>query len=407
MAKVMSGIRVLEVANFVFVPTTGGVLADWGADVIKVEHPVRGDANRGVLRLQNVVIDRQRNPLIQQSSRGKRSIGIDLTTAEGVELLYELAKSCDVFLTNLLPAARQKLKVDVEHLRAVNPSIIYARGSALGDKGPERLNGGYDATAFWARSGTALLVAPPEINGPLLQPGPGYGDTISATNLAGGVAAALLHRERTGEALEVDVSLLSSAVWTVSLSTDIAMETGCNDIVATMPGTPQANPFTSIYETGSGEFIILYIVVPGPIIADTFEHLDLPELAKDPRFSTVNALFANAEAAHALIAEAIKAQPLSYWKERLRTMKGQWAIYQTILDAETDPQVLANDMIFEVEAPDGGRPLKLVASPVQFDHTPIAPDRAPELGEHTEQILQEAGIDWERIIALKDAGVVN
>lgn len=407
MTKVMSGIRVLEVANFVFVPTAGGVLADWGADVIKVEHPIRGDSNRGVLTLQNVVIDPLRNPLIQQSSRGKRSIGIDLTTAEGVELLYELAKSCDVFMTNLLPGARQKLKIDVEHLRAVNPSIIYARGSAVGDKGPERLNGGFDATSFWARSGSAMLIAPPEINGPLLQPGPGFGDTISATNLAGGIAAALLHRERTGEAVEVDVSLLSSAVWTVSLSADIAMEQGYNPLVATMPGTPPPNPFTGIFETASGEYIILYSVVPGPVIADTFEHLGLSELIEDQRFSTAHALLANAEAAYALIGEAFKKQPLSYWKERLRTMKGQWAIYQTIVDVANDQQVLANNMIFEVEAPDGGRPIKLVASPVQFDHVPIEPDRAPEIGEHTELILQEAGVDWDRIIAMKDAGVIN
>src|SRR5687768_1545952 len=178
MTQVMKGVRMLEVAQFTFVPAAGAVLTDWGAEVIKIEHPVRGDAQRGIKELQRLAVNPQRSSLMQHPNRGKRSVGIDVSTPEGQELIYELAKSCDVFLTNYLPSQRQKLKIDLEHIRAANPDIIYVRGSAHGDKGPERERGGFDSTAFWARGGSAVLVAPKEIGAPLLQPGPAYGDTI-------------------------------------------------------------------------------------------------------------------------------------------------------------------------------------------------------------------------------------
>ncbi|HAU16602.1 MAG TPA: carnitine dehydratase, partial [Gammaproteobacteria bacterium] len=149
----MKGVKVLEVAQFTFVPAAGAILADWGADVIKIEHPLRGDTQRGFVNMGGMKIDPQRNTMMEHANRGKRSVGIDISNPEGVELLYEIAKTADVFITNYLPFQRQKLKIDVEHIRAVNPDIIYARGSAYGDKGPERDTGGFDGTAFWSRSG--------------------------------------------------------------------------------------------------------------------------------------------------------------------------------------------------------------------------------------------------------------
>jgi crotonobetainyl-CoA:carnitine CoA-transferase CaiB-like acyl-CoA transferase len=201
MTQVMKGVRVLEIAQFTFVPAAGAVLADWGADVIKIEHPVRGDAQRGIVMLQRYAMNQQRNALIQHPNRGKRSVGVDLSTEEGRQVIYELAATADVFLTNYLPSARRKFKIDVEDIRKHNAKIIYVRGSAHGDKGPEREKGGFDSTAFWARGGSAKLVSPPELGGPLTQPGPAYGDTIGGMNIAGGIAAALFHRERTGEVL--------------------------------------------------------------------------------------------------------------------------------------------------------------------------------------------------------------
>lgn len=408
MTQVMKGIRVLEVAQFTYVPAAGAVLSDWGADVIKIEHPVRGDAQRGLLMLQRLAVNPQRSSLMQHPNRGKRSVGIDLATDEGRALLYEIAATCDVFLTNYLPGARQKLQIDVEHIRAHNPNIIYARGSAFGEKGPDREKGGFDSTAFWARAGSAMLVTPPELDGPLTQPGPAYGDTIGGMNIAGGISAALFHRERTGEALELDVSLLSSGVWATACSVDVAMEMKSNPFANAMPGKVSVgrNPFVGVFKTSDSGFINLTILSPGPYIADTFVHLGIPEHASDPRFSTDTSIMENAEAAFALVAEAIAKQPFKYWLERLQTMRGQWAPYQNVYDVSQDAQVLANDMIFEVESADGGPPIRLVANPVQFNKTPVVNTRAPEASEHTELFLMELGVDWDRIEELKTKKVI-
>jgi len=409
MTQVMKNVRVLEVAQFTFTPAAGAVLADWGADVIKIEHPVRGDAQRGMQMLQGMRVSETRNLLMHHPNRGKRSVGVDLSTEEGRQLLYEIAATADVFLTNYLPAARRKLKIDVDDIRKHNPNIIYARGSALGDMGPERESGGFDSTAFWARAGSAMLVSPKELGLPLQQPGPAYGDSIGGMNIAGGIAAALFHRERTGEAVEVDVSLLSTGLWAAACSIDVCLDLGHVPFGGKMPksgaGGP-GNPFTGVFETSDGRAINLSVITPGPYIRDTFEHLGLGHMADDPRFATDRALMENCELARPEIIRAFAEKPFAEWLEQLKTMRGQWAPYQTPLEAGRDSQAIANGFVFEVEDAGGGDPIKLIASPVQFDHTPIQNNRAPEASEHTEQFLMEIGIEWDRIEKLKGLGAI-
>jgi crotonobetainyl-CoA:carnitine CoA-transferase CaiB-like acyl-CoA transferase len=407
MGKVMEGVRVLEVAQFTFVPAAGAILADWGADVIKIEHPKRGDTQRGFLNMGGVQLDPLRHTLMEHPNRGKRSVGLDFTSAQGQELLYELASQCDVFLTNYLPHQRQKYKFDLEHIRAANPNIIYARGSAWGDKGPERNIGGFDGTAFWSRSGIADCFSPPELDGPLSQGMQAFGDSIGGMFIAGGISAALYHREKTGEAKELDVSLLSTANWASGANLAQAMETG---VITrnTMPqsGSASKNPFMGNFRTSDGRTINLCIVSPTGLIADTFAHVGRPEAANDPRFADVLSLVDNAKAASDILVEAFAQKPFAYWREHLRTMKGQWAPVLTLLELVEEEQVKANDHVIEVEAADGGRPLKLVRGPVQWDHEPLETTRAPQAAEHTELVLMEMGIEWDRIEQLKSDGAI-
>ncbi len=332
MIKVMEGVRVLEVAQFTFVPAAGAILADWGADVIKVEHPVRGDTQRGFINMGGFELNPERHPLIEHPNRGKRSVGIDVSTAGGQEVLYEIAKTSDVFLTNYMPAQRQKNKFDIEHIRAANPNIIYARGSAYGDKGSERDTGGFDGTAFWTRSGVGHALTPEELGGALSQGIPAFGDSIGGMNIAGGISAALFHRERTGEAVEIDVSLLSTAWWAAGASMTQGMETGetMRSLMPNATGPTCQSLHGELPDLGRRHDQSVHRQPDRATSATHSSISDFPELADDPRFSDVLPLIENAAAAVELITESIRSKPFEYWRQHLKTMKGQWAPFQSL-----------------------------------------------------------------------------
>ncbi|MGV9482512.1 CoA transferase, partial [Gordonia aichiensis] len=269
MSGPLAGITVLEVAMYGFVPSAGAVLSDWGADVVKVEHASGGDPQRGLRRVGAFTVEGDPNPNVEHANRGKRSIGIDMSVPEGREVIRALAKNADVFLTSFLPAARTKFGIDVDDIRAVNPDIVYARGSALGPRGTESIRGGYDMTAFWCRGGIAATITPEGTEGLIQPPGPAFGDTISGTNLAGGIAAALLKRERTGETSVVDVSLLGSGLW--ALGHTVALSASQQQPMrAPRPGVHGAptNPLSGLYATADDRYLSFVMLQPAKFWAD-------------------------------------------------------------------------------------------------------------------------------------------
>jgi len=402
MSGPLDGIRVLEVAMYGFVPSAGAVLAEWGAEVVKIEHAVTGDPQRGLRQTGPLRVEGDPNPNIEHANRGKRSVGLDMSVPGGREVLLELARRSDVFLTSFLPAHRRRFGIDVDDIRAVNPGVIYARGSALGPRGEESAKGGYDMTAFWCRAGTAATITPPGIEGMIGPPGPAYGDTISGTNLAGGIAAALLKRERTGEASVVDVSLLGSGLW--AMGHTVALTSHLNQLmVQPAPGVHGSpiNPLVGLYATADDRFISFVMMQPTKFWADVCRHMDLEDYLDDPRFATAESIAENTAAAVDILRTAMAKRTLPEWSERFATLAGPWAPVQDTLQAASDAQIRANEYI--VRAGD----LELVANPVQFDQTAPHTGGAPGFAEQTDEVLLELGLDWDRIIELKTAGAVT
>ncbi len=405
MHNVMKGISVLEVAQFWFVPSAAAVLADWGADVIKVEHPVHGDGLRGLATSGISTEIGGVDFLVQQPNRGKRSVGIDLATKGGRELMYRLAERADVFLTNFLPDARQRLEIDVEHVRARNPEIIYVRGHGQGSQGPEAHLGGYDATSFWTRGGVASALTPAGAEVPIGQR-PAFGDGIGGLAIAGGIAAALLHRERTGEAKVVDVSLLNTAMWV--LSPDVVASALLPDAPPQLPKFDRReapNPGVNAYRTKDERWIMLVLLQTDRYWSDLCDRMGRPDLASDARFADTRSRFESRKLCIAEMDRTFASRTLAEWCQAFDGMEGPWAPMQTARELHDDRQMIANGYVQEVDGGERGR-FSLVTSPVQFDEEPPELQRGPEMGEHTDEVLLELGLSWDDLLAHKAAGAI-
>ena len=403
----MEGVRILEVAEHTFVPAASAILADWGAEVIKVEHPERGDAMRGLASTGVMPSMGAVHVLLEHSNRGKKSIGIDVGTEKGLELVYRLAATCDVFLTNKLPAVRKKLRIELEDIRARNPNIIYVAGTGAGERGPDADRGGYDFLSYWCRAGSAMGTTPTDVEFLAGQPGPGYGDSIGGMTIAGGILGALFHRERTGEALPLDVSLLGVGMW--AMSPAIALSLQLNMPWRPGPskggGAGPANPLVGTYRTQDGKFLAFSCLQGFRYWPGACRALGRDDLIDDERFSSHEQLAANARVARAILTEIFESASLDVWRARLESFDGQWSVAQDTLEVVADPQVEANGYLGETATSDGV-PFQLVTTPVQFAGEPAPPKRAPEFNEHCEEIL--AGIDCgaDEMLELKLAGVV-
>ena len=404
MAEVMQGVRILEVAEHTFVPAASALLADWGAEVVKIEHVERGDAMRGLASSGLAIMGTTVHVLLEHSNRGKQSLALDLTSSEGLEILYRLAATCDVFLTNKLPSVRSKLKIDVEDIRAHNPDIIYVRGTGQGSRGPDADRGSYDSLAYWCRAGIAMGMKQADyeyVPGP---PAPAFGDSIGAMTIAGGIMGALFHRERTGEATTVDVSLLGIGLWSMGAALALSLQHGVG--WAPPPrDAPPGNPLSATYRTRDGRYLTLTCLQAARYWPEVCKVIERPELASDERFADAAAIKDNVADAAALLREAFAERTADEWRLRLADFSGQWALVQDTLEAAVDPQTLANGYVQDCETA-GGDSFQLAAAPVQYDEQPAAPKRAPEFNEHGDAILAGLGLDWDTILDLKVRGIV-
>ncbi len=401
MTAVLRGVRVLEVAEWGFVPSCATVLGDWGAEVVKIEHPTRGDPLRGLLTAGLVPGASGRNFLVEHLGRNKRNVGIDLNKPGGRALLDRLIERSDVFLTSFLDDARERLRLTWDDVRRVNPRIVYARGHGQGRRGPDARRGGYDGVSFWARGGVADRLSKP--GQPPVQQRPAFGDFIAGMSLAGGIAAALFQRERTGEGIEVDVSLLGTAMWVLSPDITAALLYGrMLPAAGEMPSTP--NPLVGTYFCADAKGLVLMMLQGErfwPLFAETIGRPDL--LVTWP---TAEARRAHSGAIADELRRHFASAPRAHWIAKLAPSECIWGPFQTPLDLPDDPQVQANGYLMDAESAEG--PVRLCANPVQFGGEPPAVRwTAQDVGAATEDVLLEAGLDWDAIGALKSDGVIT
>jgi len=404
MGKPLEGIKVVEVAMWAFVPACGGMLADLGADVIKIEPPT-GDPLRG-LQIGNMNSGSGRNIDFSWESynRGKRSITLDLKQEAGREVLMRLLEDADVFLTNLLPRARRSMRIDADSIRPQFPNLIYASGSGVGPQGPEMEKGGYDAITFWARGGVSSSLTEDGAEQPVGPPGPAFGDTLSGSMLAGGVCAAIAKRALTGEASEVDVSLLGTAMW--SMQRYICQATADNiDKFPRPASTRPHNVLVSNYRTADGRFVALCMLQADKYWAPLMEVAGRPDLRDDPRFVDAAARRANLDECYAAVKAMFANKSLAEWREVLAQQEGQWDVVQNVGEMKDDVQAQANGYLKDVEYGDGST-IPMVSVPMLFDKQAMSSTRSPDLGADSDTILEGLGYDEDAIIDLKVQGIV-
>jgi crotonobetainyl-CoA:carnitine CoA-transferase CaiB-like acyl-CoA transferase len=396
------GVKVVEIAAWTFVPGAGAIMADLGATVIKVEPPA-GDPQRGLRNMLNLS-ESGPNPFLEVPNRGKQSITVDLQNPRGREVLLKLAESADVFLTSYLPAVRTKLGIDVEDLRAVNEKLIYVRGSGWGSKGPMINVGGYDSAAAWSSAGTLHKLTAPGADQPVPQPA-AFFDLQGSNSIAGAVAMALFRRERTGEGAVVDVSLLNTGMWT--MGPDIAAAPFVGGEVPRADRLSPGNPIVNYYRTKDDRWINLVCLQADRFWAELCGLIGRPELIDDPKYVTAGPRYENRVECVQELDRTFAEKTIDEWKDVLSTFSGVWAPALNFTEIHEHVQVNANDYLSELVANDG-TPFRVTAPPYQFDEVPSTAGRAaPELGQHTEEVLLDAGLDWDAIAAYRDSGALG
>jgi crotonobetainyl-CoA:carnitine CoA-transferase CaiB-like acyl-CoA transferase len=394
----LDGVRVVELGAWVAGPGAGGILADWGADVVKVEPP-EGDPARDFGRMLGG--DLPVNPVFELDNRGKRGVALDLSEGRGLDLVHQLVAEADVFLTNLRPAALKRVGLGPDETCGRHEALVYAIITGYGLEGPEADKGAYDIAAFWARAGIAQSLRPP--GGPLPFQRGGMGDHTVAMTGAAMVSAALVERARTGRGQLVSTSLLRQGVYTIGFDVNVALMWGRTLGIGTRE--TMYSPVLNNYTAGDGRSFWI-VGLEGdrhwPALARAVGH---PEWIADPRFADARGRATRAGELIGLLDEIFASRPLEYWAAAFSEEPELfWSPVNSVDDVVADEQFHAAHSVVDVPDEDGTLPM--LATPADFGGRPPVPRwRAPRLGEHTGEVLSELGLDDDTIASLVSDGV--
>jgi crotonobetainyl-CoA:carnitine CoA-transferase CaiB-like acyl-CoA transferase len=398
-----AGLKVLDVGTWIAGPVAGTILADFGADVIKVEIPGAGDPFRA---LANGPLSprAEMNYMWECDGRNKRSIALNLASAEGREILMRLVRQCDVFITNQPFPTRRKLRLNYEDLAPENERMVYASLTAYGETGPDAEQEGFDHTAWWARSGLMDRVRSP---GAL--PGnsvPGMGDHPTAVALYAAIVTALMRRERTGRGGKVHTSLLANGVWANGCLAQGAV-VGAEFAVREVPPPPARFPNRVLYQTSDGRFFGFFMVRTHEDFDAVLIAIGRDDLPVDPRFADPEARAENGLELVESLRATFAAKPMAHWRALFREHGIPATVVAEMEDLPNDPQLRANNMVIEPAGPGVASPL-IINHPLNVDGLPRAGARhAPEVGENTAEVLAELGFTAEQIADFAASGVTT
>jgi formyl-CoA transferase len=396
--NVFSGLKVVDLASFIAGPGAAVILSDFGADVIKVEPP-SGDTWRIGYKIPPAARSKDNYPW-HLNNRNKRGLALDLKSPRAVEVLERLVKWADVLIVNTPQPARKKLKLLYEDVARWNPRLIYADITGYGDKGPDAALPGFDITAYWARSG--LLSLTRDAGAPPTLPVSGSGDHATAVSLYSAIVTALYRRERTGKGSYVTTSLLASGVWACGVSVQAALVDATFFPLHDRLKPPNAT--FNVYRSSDDNWFLL-VVTPDhwPALATG---IGRPDLLTDARFADAAKLAANATQLTAILDELFGSRPMAHWHEVLDAAHVTFGVVRAPSDVIKDPQLVQNDIIVPLEGA-GGHLTLTVSSPFKLHDVPKVPaQRAPELGEHGDEILKDLGFDAKGIESLRASGTV-
>jgi crotonobetainyl-CoA:carnitine CoA-transferase CaiB-like acyl-CoA transferase len=397
--NIFSGLKVVDLASFIAGPGAAVILSDFGADVIKVEPPT-GDTWRIGYKIPPQPRAKDNYPW-HLNNRNKRGLALDLKSSHAGEILQRLVKWADVLIVNTPHPARKKLKLEYEDVVQWNPRLIYADVTGYGDKGPDAALPGFDITSYWARSG--LLSMTRDAGAPPTLPVAGSGDHATAVGLFSAVVTGLYRRERTGKGSYVTTSLLASGVWAAGVVVQAALANATFYPLHDRVKPPNAT--FNVYRASDDQWFLI-VVTPDhwPALAKA---VGRPDLLTDPRFADPAKQVANAQQLTAILDELFSSQPMAHWQEALDQAHVTFGVVQSPSDVAKDPQLTANEFVVPLEGA-GGHLQYTVSSPIQVhDVAKVPARRAPEIGEHNEEILRQLGFDEQEIDGLRASGTVG